>query len=68
MYPQSLAGVYGWDSAELAVNHHSYARHRETELIHARWALLGVIDFFTPETMDRHDGVSWQMVCFIAGA
>ena len=66
--PEYPDGDYGWNTIEFADDSSNMARHRETELIHARWALMGVLDFFTPESMNRHNGVSWQMVCFIAGA
>ena len=66
--PEYPDGEYGWNTIEFVVDSSNTARHRETELIHACWALMGVMDFFTPEMMDRHNGVSWRMVCFIAGA
>ena len=50
-----------------AVDNNTFARGREIEVIHARWALLGAIDFFTPEMLKQHEEVSCHMVYFIAG-
>ena len=50
--PEYPHGDYGWNTVEFAVDSSNIARHRETELIHAHWALMGVMDFFTPEMVD----------------